>query len=290
MYGISGKSWIAMGDPVGKSDQIKELIWDFYEVSKLHQGRAVFYEISEKYIPIYLDLGLTLIKIGEEAKVPLESFTLEGSAGKDFRYTVRNVEKKGYRFEIIPAKEVTALMPEIKKVSGSWLEIKTGKEKKFSVGFFDEKYLSNFPLALVRNDEEIVAFANIWAGGNGEELSVDLMRYGSTAPDRTMEYLFVKLMLWGKENGYRCFSLGMAPLSGLEKRQFAPLWHKVGSLIFANGDYIYNYKGLRDFKEKFNPVWSPKYIALPTGLKKSLALKDIATLISGMKDPFKDLF
>lgn len=290
MYGISGKSWIAMGDPVGERNQIKELIWDFYEMSRLHQGRAVFYEVSEKYIPIYLDLGLTLVKIGEEAKVPLESFTLEGSAGKDFRYTVRNVEKKGYRFEIIPSEEVAALIPGLKKVSDAWLEIKTGKEMKFSVGFFDEKYLSNFPLALVRNDEEIVAFANIWAGGNKEELSVDLMRYGSTAPDRTMEYLFVKLMLWGKENGYKRFSLGMAPLSGLEKRQFAPLWHKVGSLIFANGDYIYNYKGLRDFKEKFNPVWSPKYIALPTGFKKSLALKDIATLISGMKDPFKDLF
>ncbi|MDI9394164.1 MAG: phosphatidylglycerol lysyltransferase domain-containing protein [Euryarchaeota archaeon] len=82
----------------------------------------------------------------------------------------------------------------------------------------------------------------------------------------------------------------MAPFSGIENRQFAPLWHKVGSLIFASGDYIYNYKGLRDFKEKFNPVWSPKYIALPTGLKKVLALKDIATLISGVTDHFKDIF
>lgn len=286
MYGVSGKSWIAMGDPIGKSDRIKELIWDFYEMSKLHQGRVVFYEISEKYIPIYLDLGLTLVKIGEEARVPLESFTLEGSAGKDFRYTVRNVEKKGYRFEILPPEEVIIFMPEIKKISDSWLEMKTGKEKRFSIGFFDEKYLINFPLALIRNDDKIVAFANIWAGADNEELSVDLMRYGSTAPERVMEYLFIKLMVWGKENGYRRFSLGMAPLSGLEKRQFAPLWHKVGSLIFANGDYIYNYKGLRVFKEKFNPLWTPKYIALPTGLKKSLALKDIATLISGMKDIF----
>ena len=101
MYGVSGKTWISMGDTVGTSDQAKELIWDFYEMSKLHQGRAAFYEVSEKYIPVYLDLGLTLIKIGEEAKVPLESFTLEGSASKDFRYTVKNVEKKGYRFEIV---------------------------------------------------------------------------------------------------------------------------------------------------------------------------------------------
>jgi phosphatidylglycerol lysyltransferase len=284
MYGVSGKSWIAMGDPVGQSDRIKELIWDFYEMSKLHQGRAVFYEISEKHIPIYLDLGLTLIKIGEEAKVPLESFTLEGNAGKDFRYAVKNVEKKGYWFEIIRPEDVIALIPELKQVSDAWLEMKTGKEKGFSVGFFDEKYLSNFPLAIVRNEEEIVAFTNIWTGAGAEEFSIDLMRYKSSAP--AMDYLFVKLILWGKENGYKRFSLGMAPLSGLEKRQFAPLWHKVGSLIFANGDYIYNYKGLRAYKEKFNPIWSPKYIALPTGFKKSLALKDIAALISGMKDLF----
>ncbi len=281
MYGISGKTWVAMGDLVGTSSQAKELIWDFYEMSKLHQGRAAFYEVSEKYIPVYLDLGLTLIKIGEEAKVPLEDFTLEGSASKDFRYTVRNVEKKGYRFEIVSGEAVLSLMPELRRISDAWLEMKAGKEKRFSIGFFDEKYLSNFPLALVRNESEIVAFANVWTGADSEEFSVDLMRYSPNAPDRTMEYLFVKLILWGKEMGYRRFSLGMAPLSGLENRQFAPVWHKIGALIFAHGEHFYNYKGLRDFKEKFNPVWSPRYIALPKGFKQGLVLKDIAALISG---------
>jgi phosphatidylglycerol lysyltransferase len=281
MYGVSGRTWISMGDVVGESEQAKELIWDFYEMSKLHQGRAAFYEIGEKYLPVFLDMGLALIKIGEEAKVPLEPFTLEGSASKDFRYTVKNVEKKGYYFEIVPQKGVPSLLPELKKISDSWMELKAGKEKKFSIGFFDEKYLSNFPMAIVRNEKEIVAFANVWTGAEKEELSVDLMRHTSDAPDRTMEYLFVKLMLWGKEKGYTSFSLGMAPLSGFEKRQFSPTWNKIGALIFTYGEHFYNYKGLRDFKEKFNPVWTPKYIALPKGLKQGLALKDIATLISG---------
>jgi phosphatidylglycerol lysyltransferase len=281
MYGVSGRTWISMGDLVGTSDQAKELIWDFYEMSKLHQGRAAFYEVSEKYIPVFLDMSLALFKIGEEAKVPLESFTLEGSESKDFRYTLKNVEKKGYLFEIIQPEGVPAIMPELKRISDAWLEMKSGKEKKFSVGFFDEKYLSNFPVALVRNEVQIVAFANIWTGADRTEISVDLMRHTPDAPDRTMEYLFVKLILWGKENGYIFFSLGMAPLSGFEKRQYAPIWNRIGSLIFTHGEHFYNYKGLRDFKEKFNPVWSPKYIALPKGLKQVFALKDIASLISG---------
>lgn len=281
MYGVSGRTWISMGDIVGKSSQAKELLWDFYEISKLHQGRAAFYEVTEKYIPIYLDMGFTLFKIGEEAKVPLESFTLVGSASKDFRYVLKHVEKKGYYFEIIPQEKIPDMVPELKKISDAWLKMKSGKEKKFSVGFFDGKYLSNFPIAVVRNETQIVAFANVWIGANKEEISVDLMRYGPDAPDGTMEYLFVQLMLWGKENGYRYFSLGMAPLSGFEKRQFSPIWNKIGSFVFTHGEHFYNYKGLRDFKEKFNPVWTPKYIALPKGLKQVFAIKDIAALISG---------
>jgi phosphatidylglycerol lysyltransferase len=287
MYGVSGRTWISMGDIVGTSDQAKELIWDFYEISKLHQCRAAFYEIGEKFIPFFLDLGLTLIKIGEEAKVPLESFTMQGSASKDFRYTVKNVEKKGYQFEIIPPEKVPDLLPEFKKISDAWLKMKAGKEKRFSVGFFDEKYMSNFPVAIVKSETKIVAFANIWKGAENEEISVDLMRHSPDSPDSTMEYLFVKLMLWGKENEYKRFSLGMAPLSGFENRQYAPIWNKIGSLIFVHGEHFYNYKGLRDFKAKFNPEWSPKYIALPKGLNQVFALKDIVSLISdGMKGIF----
>ena len=33
-----------------------------------------------------------------------------------------------------------------------------------------------------------------------------------------MEYLFICLVLWGKEQGYQRFSLGMAPFSGLGAR------------------------------------------------------------------------
>jgi len=31
-----------------------------------------------------------------------------------------------------------------------------------------------------------------------------------------MDYLFIELMLWGRQAGYRWFNLGMAPFVGLE--------------------------------------------------------------------------
>ena len=88
-------------------------------------------------------------------------------------------------------------------------------------------------------------------------------------------------MLWGREEGYHWFSLGMSPLSGLENHPLAPLWHRFGNLIFRNGENFYSFEGLRQYKEKFQPVWQPKYLACPGGLAVPAALLDVTTLIAG---------
>ena len=67
---------------------------------------------------------------------------------------------------------------------------------------------------------------------NKEELSIDLMRYNEKALIFSMEFLFINIMLWGKEEGYKRFNLGMAPLSGLEYRGTTSLWNKLGSFVF----------------------------------------------------------
>ena len=96
-----------------------------------------------------------------------------------------------------------------------------------------------------------------------------------------MDFLFVHLIRWGKSEGYRSFNLGMAPFSGLEARTVAPLWNRFGAFLFHHGEYFYNFQGLRQYKEKFDPVWEPKYIAAPGGFSLPLVLKDISALVSG---------
>lgn len=96
-----------------------------------------------------------------------------------------------------------------------------------------------------------------------------------------MDYLFVELMLWGKQQGYNWFNLGTAPMSGLEDRTLAPLWHKVGTFVFRHGEHFYNFQGLRQYKEKFDPLWEPRYLACPRGLMLPRILANLATLTSG---------
>jgi phosphatidylglycerol lysyltransferase len=281
MYGIQGNSWIAMGDPVGNENSIIPLIWNFREMCDLHDGRPVFYEINKHNLHLYVDIGLTLIKMGECARVDLQKFNLDGGSKKGFRYTLRKVEQEGCVFEILEKDKVGEVLPDLKAISDSWLNEKNTREKRFSLGNFTETYINEFDCGVIKKDGKIVAFTNIWKSSQKHELSIDMMRYSNDAPKSVMEYLFINLMLWGRDQGWNWFDLGMAPLSGFEDHALASLWSKIGAFLYEHGENYYNFQGLRTFKEKFDPVWEPKYLACPAGISLPFVLKDIAALISG---------
>ena len=137
-------------------------------------------------------------------------------------------------------------------------------------------------IAVVKKADAVVAFANLWEGAGPSELSVDLMRCDpSTAPPGVMDYRFIELMLWGREQGYRWFDLGMAPLTGIEDRTLAPLWNRLAAFLARHGGHFYNFQGLRRYKDKFDPVWEPRYLASPGGFALPAILSDLIQLISG---------
>jgi len=237
--------------------------------------------VSKQNLSLYIDLGLAFSKLGEEAIISLETFTLEGKTNAPLRQARNKGLREGSAFSIVPALEINALLPEMKAVSDNWLTKKNVREKGFSIGSFDPEYLVRFDTAVVRREGKVIAFANLWPAGDRSCLSIDLMRHHESAPNGIMDYLFVELMLWGQENGYKEFSLGMAPLSGLEHHPLATLWNRVGNLVFRFGDEFYNFEGLRKYKQKFHPDWQPRYLAAPGGLALPKVLIDATTLISG---------
>ncbi|MCP4000168.1 MAG: bifunctional lysylphosphatidylglycerol flippase/synthetase MprF [Gammaproteobacteria bacterium] len=281
MYGVSGNSLISMGDPVGPPDQHEALIWNYRELCDQHKAWPVFYEVGAKNLPTYLDLGLSLHKLGEYGKVSLAEFTLDGKAKASLRHSINRCKKSGCSFEIIPATETLPIMDTIEAISNSWLDGKNTSEKAFSLGAYQRDYVASMPIAVVHFKGRIVAFANMWCGANLYELSPDLMRYGNDAPKGVMEYLFVNMMLWGKQNGYQWFSLGMAPLSGMPEHQLASKWVRAGAFIYRHGEHFYNFNGLRAYKDKFEPVWESRYLASPGGLALPRVLTQVSTLVSG---------
>jgi phosphatidylglycerol lysyltransferase len=281
MYGVQGRTWAAMGDPVAVAERKSALIRLFLERADEFGAVPVFYEVAKEGLHRYADFGLTFVKLGEEARVDLSAFTLEGSAGSRLRQAIRRLEKEGGLFRVLEPAQSASRVAELEAVSDDWLAAKAGAEKGFSLGFFDRAYVSRFPVAVVERASAIVAFANVWPGALRDELSIDLMRFHHDAPHGVMEALMVHLMRWGKEQGYRWFSLGMAPLSGFEASPVAPLWNRLGAFLYEHGQTVYNFQGLRAYKEKFRPVWEPRYLAYPGGLRLPRILADISALVAG---------
>ncbi len=282
MFETTPQFWVAMGDPVGDASAVENLFWEFQEQTDRYGAKAVFYQVSAEFLPYYLDQGLSLFKLGEEAKIELSKFSLEGKQ-RDTQRTARNkFNKLNYRFELISKQDVDAILPALRQISDAWLANKHTREKGFSLGFFNETYLQRTDIAVIKDEAgQIRAFANLWATENRYEFSIDLMRYHPDSPKGIMDFLFAELMLWGKAENYQWFSLGMAPLAGLERRPLAPLWHKIGATIFDMGDQFYNFEGLYEYKAKFAPHWQPRYLAAPAGLSVPFILMTITRLISG---------
>lgn len=279
MYQVRRGTWLAMGDPLAQDRAAAAaLIWRFRELAHRGGGECAFYQVSEGMLPLYIEAGFSFVKLGEDAVVDLTRFSMEGARAARFRQSVARARRAGCTFELVPPAAVAALLPALKPVSDAWLARQKGREKGFSIGFWDEAYLSRFEVALVRCGDRPVAFATLWPGADGQDLAIDLMRYGDDLPGDTMDFLFLSLMEAARARGIARLGLGMAPLSGLVEHRLAPAWSRVGATVYRCGGAFYNFSGLRAYKEKFHPEWRPRYLAHAGGRSLARVLLD-ATLI-----------
>lgn len=279
MYAVEGRSWVVMGDPVGDPEAVPGLLRSFLAEVDRHAGRPVLYSVLEDHADLYRAHGLVVTKLGEEAVVPLEGFTLRGKARTNLRTCRNKSQRLGMSVEVVARDDLAPLVPELRAVSDAWLEQR--REKRFSLGAFDDDYVRRSPVVVVRQEGRVVAFATLWVGGDGEEVQVDLMRRLPDGPSTVMTYLFVESILWAQENGFSAFNLGTAPLSGLRTGAGAPAWERLGHLVWSHGEQLYGFKGLRSFKQGFGPQWRPCYVAAPRGLVLPGAMVDVATLVGG---------
>ncbi|WP_425986512.1 GNAT family N-acetyltransferase [Brevundimonas sp. TWP1-2-1b1] len=278
-YRVRGRRWITMGEPAGLKSERRELLWSFAEMADSYGGAAVFYSVSEDILGDLATMGLAVRKVGETAVIEADKFSIEGKGKQNLRTAVNRAEREGSSFEVLPPGAAGPIADELREISDAWLAMHEGSEKSFSMGRFDAAYLDLTPLAVVREGGRIVAFANLLT--SPDEAAVDLMRHRPDAPHGVMDYLFIRCAQWAKAEGLASFDLGMAPLAGLEDRRIAPVFARVGALVFEEGGALYGFQGLRSYKGKFGPDWRSRFIAAPVSTPLPLALLDVALLTSG---------
>jgi lysylphosphatidylglycerol synthetase-like protein (DUF2156 family) len=282
MFARSGASLIAMGGPVGKKASWRSALAAFRDEADRLNLRPVVYAAPPDLLPDLIDLGFRVDKIGENALIDLAAFSMSGRRKQNLR-TARNrfVEREGAVFDLEAPPHGPERLAELRPVSQAWLAHQKGREKGFSLGAWDEDYLARFPFAVIRLRGKAIAFANIWTTPDRQWVSVDLMRHAPEgAPHGVMDFLFTEIILWAQREGYKTLDLGMAPLSGLAEERHAPAFAHFGRFIFERGSMFYNFRGLREFKEKFDPTWEPRYLAAPGNWSWPVVLAEAALLSS----------
>jgi phosphatidylglycerol lysyltransferase len=282
LYRTTGPYMVVFSDPVVRSPGDRSAFLNaLFTFAGEIDRRPVFYQVSLDWIPPLHDRGYAFFKLGEEGQVILSRVTLDGPAGKLYRQILRRAERDGVRFKVLPPFEAQRQLPQLAEISNDWLRARGVRERQFSIGFFDEAYLRHFPIAVVEDSAgRTIAFANMLTGPKREELSIDLMRYRSDAP-KVMDFLFASLFLYGKEKGYKRFNLGMAPLASVGELSGAHMRERLANLLFQHGETWYNFQGLRQFKEKFEPEWVPRYMAYQNTWEWPVAIAYVSALIAG---------
>lgn len=281
MYARQGRSLVALFDPVGPKHLWPPLVEKFIAEARRTRSRPVFYQVSADFLPVAVDMRLQALKLGEQAVVDLTSFTLAGGDWLKLRRSINRAERDGLAFELLAQEAVPSVLDELETVSDTWLSAHKAGEKGFSLGTFDRAYVAAGPVAVIRLDGHIVAFASLMTASSDGDAFIDLMRHVPGVHRGMMDLLFVKIMEALKGQGFRTLNLGMAPLAGLSGHRRAPAWNHVARQVFEHGERFYNFRGVRAFKEKFDPDWQPRYLAVAGQGLPILSLIDVTLLIGG---------
>jgi phosphatidylglycerol lysyltransferase len=259
-YRIAGSYAVVLENPVaGNDENLKACISLFDTFCYENSLRNIYYRVPEANLDLYLAKGKKSMFIGQEAVVNLETFSLEGGSRKSLRNAINKIRDRGFRSTVHTAPIKDGVIQKLKSVSDEWLGYTERSEIVFSQGMFDWQELKQQTIITVENPEEkVIAFLNIIPDYSPGGSTYDLLRKTADAPNGIMDFILIEMFNYLKSKGYKYVNLGFAPMSGLNDAHT----FKEKSVKFAYEKIrsFSQYKGLREFKDKYDPVWYNKYL------------------------------
>jgi len=259
-YRVSGNFAVVLENPVaGNTTEMRKCIREFDKYCYENGLKCLFYRVPEESLEMYHNLRKKDLFLGQEGIVDLSTFSMEGGDRKSLRNAIKKVTDRGYicTIHLPPVKD--GILQKIRSVSDEWLNETGRNEIVFSQGMYIWEELKQQTILTVENAEEkIIAFLNIIPDYVKGEATYDLIRKTKDAPNGVMDFILVELFNYLKSQDIIYVNLGFAPMSGLndphtfQERSMKFAYEKIRSFS--------HYKGLREYKEKFEPVWYNRYL------------------------------
>ncbi len=257
---------VALADPIAATGARPQLIREFLQFCAQQDWEPLFYCSHISNRPLYEEHGLITFKVGEDARLDVNDFKLQGNKFQNLRTARNKAQKAGLTFQWYDATPHPdhGLEAQLQLLSNEWLKRKHGGEMTFDLGSFDVPTIREHGIAIVRNPEgRMEAFATWWPYKQGKGRCLDIMRAREEVRD-VMDFLIVEAIDHFKAEGVEEISLGNAPLANIDaategcdiNRQ-----ERAVKFLFDNFDRFYGYKSLFNFKKKYQPEWQGRYLA-----------------------------
>lgn len=257
-YRVVGHAAVALGEPIGEAAARLRVVSEFAEFCDLNGWAFCFHQVTEEGAEELAKSGLQALKIGEEAIIDCEAFSLAGRSFKHVRNELNRLTVDGFRVDILDPPISTEITNELEAISDDWLRDGGHRERAFTLGAFSREYVSATPVAVVKAaNGRVEAFVNIIPSFRGLCGNFDMMRRRPDSPDGAMDALIVALVEHFRATGFRRMALGMAPLANIEG---TGVLQSALRLLYAHGSATFRFEGIRAFKEKWHPAWEARYL------------------------------
>lgn len=294
-YRLTGNVTVVLGDPICPPEAIERVMRGFLNLCAVNDWQVALYQVHPEHLPTYRALGLHVFKIGEEALLSPQTFTLSGSAMANVRTSCRRAEREGVLvqwYEGMPPNEV---LEQLESLSSVWLEHKAGKhaaEMGFSMGRLDglveaitrADTLAEMQLAADDLPAEtvprlvtgvatertgrscaFVTFTPIYGSEHAWGWAVDLMRRAPDAPPGVMDLLMVRAAEHFRARGANVVSLGLVAMADT-KQEMSTRQRQFARLVSEQMRLLKTHRSLFHFKQKFHPCWESRYVVISSTL------------------------
>ena len=263
-YRIENRVLLLSGDPVGPQDAFAPLLEQLRAFADTLGLRLGAIGVSERLCPLYEDLGLHTIYLGDEALIDLDEFSLEGRAIRKVRQSVSRLNKAGYSAELLEVRSLDRdAVAEIELVLERGRE--GAPERGFSMamdslrGDHDEDTL----VVLARDESDparpirgVLHFVPCYGRS---AMSLSFMRRDPGTPNGLTEFLVVNATELLRERGLHEMSLNFAAFARWIHSPAKRSERVLGKLI-ALGNPFFQIESLYRFNAKFFPRWEPRYL------------------------------
>jgi lysyl-tRNA synthetase class 2 len=249
---------LVSGDPIGDDEELDELLGEFRRVAHASGWRIAIIGAGGPQAARYRRLGLRAIKVGDEAVLRPQSFSLQGRPIRKVRQSATRLTKAGYRVRILsPAEVGPPLRAQLDAVTEEWRG--SQPERGFSMAM-DDLYADPDILFAVAEDADgrVGGFLHLVPAPAGGGWSLSAMRRRRGTPNGLMEFLIVETAAWARDHDVAELSLNFCAFRD-QLEDGAP-WFTRAALLRC--DRLFQLERLHAFSRKFFPEWRPRYLCL----------------------------